>query len=635
MSYGWNMSNFADGKAPISSDRMHNKNCHAYLQQLYPFISEQIINLLPGLIELDKLEEEYDANFPYGDLYSYTIAYLEDNIDSLYETQTQTKELDNLIYSIYSNNNRILENANWINLINTKTRPRQVNTGDKIAKELVDQNKIINKLSPMKAESLLSRFITLFTPNFKPQHDTNLPSIKHFSYNKFSSNIEFRFSTQAQRHNGSVRISPLFKHWLRINAQKYPPEQSICHIYFNNLGLDREDLLDIPGGNEKAFSLELHKLEQNPELKVAMITLPASKALMDSNHYQQTDKHLTYQQVFDELLDVAEGKKHKSGISDFRISPKIRTILFSNKIKQGQVLRDLLQNSFKVMGIIKGDSLSLAQKQAVWLHFTKFELTDFIINKCTPHNKSIGYNFTCRDAIDRGALSSIYYNLIKSFKLNRPIQRNEFEQCLDIAAANVKGRGMNFHRKIIWNALDTYIDANYDSLINDERKSWLIYWRDMNCPHARVDQLISMKIQLCKDQLCRLPAAQQDIKVTGLKLLTHLTEQHNQKVNGQRLILEVVTRTSQLLSCPPDNETILAYKNLATELKINHPVLHIIGGIMEIFLGFILYIPSFGYSKALIDQGLSLAKTGFFNTERQMMCNELIEFSVKNNPIVA
>ncbi|WP_298625191.1 hypothetical protein [uncultured Legionella sp.] len=624
-----------DRNVRISSDMMHNQNCHAYLQQLYPFISPQIINLLPGLIELDKLKEQYDANFAYGDLYSYTIAYLENNIESLYQTVESIEDLDNLIYAVYFNNNHILENANWINLISAQTRPRQVNIGDKIAEELVDQDKVVNKLSPMKVESLLSRFSTLFTSNFKPQHDTNLPSIKHFSYNKFSSNLEFRFSTQAQRHNGSVRISPLFKYWLKINAKKYPEEQSICHIYFNNLGLDREGMFDIAGGNEKAFSIELHSLEQDSELKTVVITLPASQALMDSNYYKNTRKNLAHQQVFDELLDIAEGKRHKSGVSDFKISPEFRSILFSNKKNQSQILQSLLKSSFDSMGIREGESLSLAQQQAVWLHFTKFELTDFIINKCTPANQSISYNFSCKDAIDRGALSSIYYNLMKSFKLNRPIQKDEFEQCLDIAAANVKGRGMNFHRKIIWNALDTYINANYDALIKDKRKSWLIYWRDMNCPHARVDQLIKMRMLQCEEKLNQLPAAEQDIKAIGLKLLKHLKEQHDNKVSGQRLMLEVITRTSQLLSHPSTHESITAYKNLATELKINNPSLYLIGGIMEVFLGLILYIPSLGFSKSLLDQGFSLAKTGFFVTERQLMCDEIMEFSLKNPPAVA
>src|SRR4029078_3445836 len=100
--------------------------------------------------------------------------------------------------------------------------------------------------------------------------------------------------------------------------------------------------------------------------------------------------------------------------------------------------------------------------------------------------KPKSFNFSCKDAIDRGALSSTYYNLIKSFTLNDPISKDEFELSLDAAAANVKGRGMNFHRKIIWNTINEYVNANYIELMKDNRKSWLIYWRDMNCPHSRV-----------------------------------------------------------------------------------------------------------------------------------------------------
>ncbi len=618
----------------ISSDMLHNQNCYAYLRQLHPFISDKLIAVLPGLSALEKLDEEYDPKYPYGNLYSFTIAYLEDQIDDVYKTlsQRKAKKLDKLIFSIYHNDNHILENTEWINKIGAKTRPRQVDIANEIAKVLADhKDTSVNKLSPTKAESLLNRFLTLFTPNFKPQLDTNLPSIKHFSFNKYSPNIEFRFSTQAQRHNGSVRISPLFLRWLEINAKKYPPEQPICHIYFNNLGLDRNDLLDIPGNNEKQLSLELHKLEQNPKYKIAVITLPANTALMGAELYKKLDDKLPYAQVFTELLDVAEGKMHASGVSDFRISPTIRALLFSEKENESQVLKQLLTQSFEYMGFIEDDVLSTAQKQAVWLHFTKYELTDFIINTLNPNNKSIGYNFSCRDAIDRGAVSSVYYNLLKSIKMDQPIQREEFERALDSAAANVKARGMNFHRKIIWNALDTLVNANYEAFKQDERLSWLIYWRDMNCPHSRVDRLIKIRIQQCKEQLYDLSTNQQALKNSGLRLLHRINQQYDQKVNGQRLLLEVVSRTSHLLNAAPTDESIREYKQLATELRINHPILHIIAGLMEALLGLILYIPSFSYSTGLINQGISLAKTGFFASERTILCDELLEFSVNNS----
>lgn len=61
---------------------------------------------------------------------------------------------------------------------------------------------------------------SLFSKDFKPQYETNLPTIKNYSYKNGLDPIEYRFSTQAQRHNGKTRVSPLFTRWLQINAEK-------------------------------------------------------------------------------------------------------------------------------------------------------------------------------------------------------------------------------------------------------------------------------------------------------------------------------------------------------------------------------------------------------------------------------
>lgn len=613
-------------KDALSSDIIHNRNCYAYLLQLKPFVNSTILEFFPELNSVAALNEVYNDQFAYGNLYSFTIASLEDRIDSLYPTLTkhQSNALDDLIFSIYHNDNHILDSAEWINHISSKARPRQIETGEKIAKELVDQNAPINKTSPQKQESILTRLFSLFNPNFKPQHSTNLPSLRNYLYRKDSKIIEYRFSTQGQRHNGKVRVSPLFKRWLAINAGRTTSNKPICHIYFNNLGLDRSDL-DIAGTNEKELSLALHELENNPLLKIAVITLPASKSLMSSKHYKIFFDKLNYDDVFNEFLRIAQGKKHKSGISDLRISTNTRKLIFKNKESESIVLRNLLTQSFKKIGIKPNQHLSTAQKQAVWFYFIKFALTDYIITTLEPD----GYNFSCKDAIDRGAVSSVYYNLLKSFTLENPMQRKEFERALDIAAANVKGRGMNFHRKIIWNALDAYINANYNELINNPKKSWLIYWRDMNCPHSRVEHLLELRIKQCNEQFNTFTSNQLKIKEMGHELLSQIQKQYKHEVSGQRLLLEAVSRTSQLLHTSPTPKLIKSYKKLAEELRINHPALYIIGGLMECLLGVFLYIPSFGYAKPLITNGLATAKTGFFASERNLLCDELIQFSTQ------
>ncbi len=604
----------------LSGDLRHNRNCHAYLQQLIPLFNEEVLEVFPKLKPLMELgTTSYNEKTAYGNYYTSALTYLEDHIDLVYpniKSKEQLKAVDDLIFAIYHNNNHILEDGDWLKALNRQIRPQHSNTEELIAHHLEDSSPLINEQSPKKAESLLNRFYVLFTPNFKPQLGTNIPSVKNHFYQSDLSNIEYRISTQAQRHHGTARISPLFKRWLAINAQRAVSDQEICHIYFNNLGLDR-DRLDIPGSNEKELTHALHQLEEDSSLKIAVITLPASKGLLGAEHYKTTTDKLSYSEVFRELFTIARYEQHPSGVVDFKISPKIRTLLFDNELNETLILNTLLSKSFARMGIKPGDSLSTSQKQAVWLHFIKFQLSNYILSKLKPSS----YNFSCKDAIDRGAVSSLYFHLHKSFTLNQAISRDEFERDLDIAAANVKGRGMNFHRRILWNAIDVFVNANYNELLLNKKKSWLISWRDMNCPHSRVAQLLDLRLKQYESQLNKLPPQQNKITMQGLKLLASVKMHYEQNVSGQRLLLEVISRSIVFLSENPSLESIKDYKNLAQELKINHPNLQIIAGLLLAFLGAVLF------SKSIINQGISKMKTGFFVAEREELCMHIINIA--------
>jgi len=589
-------------KQEQSSDALHNRNCYAYLVQLKPYINDIILQLLPQFNEIKKqLNEEYNENVPYGDIYSANIADLEDLID---QSSTQVEAVDNLIQAIYHNDNHILEQAN-----------------EKIVPSFKEYKKNVNQLSPEQAGNKFNRLNSLFSRNFKPQLETNLPSVKNYSYKKNTNIIEYRFSTQAQRHKGKTRVSPLFKRWLKIKAEQCPTEKTVSHIYFNNMAFDRSQL-NIAGSKERELSKELHTLEDDPSLKVVVITLPASSGIMGSSSFQIIDDEYTYSSVYDELLAVAEGKKHKSGISDFIISEATRKLLFETDEHQSEKLKELLTNSFEKLGISPQDMLSTAQKQAVWLHFIKYELTNYIIETLKPNS----FNFSCKDAIDRGAVSSAYYNLMKSFELNQAMQRNEFEVSLSQAATNVKGRDMNFHRHIIWNALNVYVNANYSSLLSDNSKSWLIYWRDINCPKVRVEELLRTRLAQSIDQFNSLPTDKMDMKQAGLKLLNSIKKHLAENTSDKKLLLKTVSITSELVSCA-STASIEAYKDLANEIRINHPALHMIAGIMETLLGFILYPLSFGYSKSLINNGITMFNAGFYATERAELSEEILAFS--------
>ncbi|WP_238584417.1 hypothetical protein [Legionella gratiana] len=617
------MSTKATLQTPFTSDVLHNRNCYAYFLQLKPVINRQINGLLPVFAELQSvMNQEYNDSYPYGDLYSSCIASLEEFIDT--NSIEKVKILDNLVQAIYHNDNHILEESSgWINDISAKTRPQNP-TANKIKQTIKDTHNSINQQTPNDMGGFLNRLYSLFASNFKPQYGTNLPTIKNYSYKNTLDPIEYRFSTQAQRHNGKTRVSPLFKRWLQINAEKSSSKQPICHIYFNNLALDRGDL-NIAGSKEKELTLELHKLEKDPKYKILVITLPAHKGLMDSNHYKVNNDQLPTLSVFNEFLEVAKGKQHKSGISDFRMSREAQKLLFGTSKNKELILKRLLKESFKAQGLDKNHFITTAQQQAIWVHFIKYELTRYIIDTIQPNS----FNFSCKDAIDRGALSSSYYNLIRSFELNKPITREEFERSIDAAAASTKGRGMNFHRKIIWNALNVYVNANYTELLANHEKSWLIYWRDMNCPHSQAERLLKMRLKQTIQQLKQLPEDEKNKnpKRLGLKLLYTVHELNEQKASGKRLLLEAVSRTSELIHSS-SRKSINEYKSLANELRINHPVLYVLGGLMELLLGVLVYIPSLGYSQKLIDHGRATANTGFFAHNRTKLSDEILAFSL-------
>jgi hypothetical protein len=592
----------------ISSDQRHNHNCYAYLQQLCPHVFESTLEILPELDFLNTIRDKpYDAQIAYGNFYTSFLTHLEEMVDQI--TEKQHIHLDDLLFAVFNNDNHILDNTNWLKPINNAIRPQNMNAEALIADSLKDTTPAINNNSPNKASTLANRFWTLFDPNFKPQLDTNIPSIKHYAYRADLYPIEYRFGTQGQRHNGQPRVSPLFKHWLAIKAKKTASEQRFDHIYFNNMALDRTPM-NIPGSNEKRLSHALHELEQDPSLKIAVITLPASEGLMNIRHYKKKGTSFSYHDTFKELFTLAHDEYHPQGIVDLKISREVRALLFHSKIHEQLTLHHLLRKSFTIMGIKQGDTLSSAQKQAVWLHFIKFELTHYILCTLKPNS----YNFSCKDAIDRGALSSLYYNLHLSISLEKPMNRDEFEHNLNVAAANVKGRGMNAQRRVLWNALNSYITAHYEEIFMDHQQSWLIYWRDMNCPHSKVDELLPLRLLECEKNSTALPPEKEHLKEITQQLLAAVSKQHKQKFTGQRLLLEVVSRTNQLISEQPTPESIQTYKNLAQELQINHPCLLVISGIMQTLLGVLLL------SRTLIESGVSKIKSGFFSSERKELC---------------
>jgi hypothetical protein len=618
---------------PISSEALHNQNCFLYLKRL------KLVPALKDLLGKDLYQElvsvqntsRSSPERPYADLYTKFFSFIDEHVDSIYASglnKVQKRFMDELVLSCYDNDNGILaESYAQIRGVTLQQRPIAARMEKQIERHVKDHGPRVNKqaLSPAKAGASMALVKATFAADYKPQHGTSLSTIRHYDFHRGTDPKEYRFGTQGQRHHGQSRVSPLFNRFLKIKEER-SPRQKIAHIYFNNLGRDRTGL---EGTKEKAMTAALEALELfNP--KVAVITLPADLGIMDKNSYKKTKPTEPYRDTKKMFLDIAMGRSSEK-VQDFHISPRIREMLFKNE--QGvyspqveeQKMSELIERSFQRFGItdrgVVSDVIKLtpAHQQAIWAYFIKFELTDHIISQLKP----AGINFSCKDAIDRGGISSAIYNLMKSISRHEPMSRDEFEQALHAAPTMVKGRGMNHHLEVAWNMIDVYINKRQDATIAvDPIPDWLIEWRDANCPHARVDQHLAFRILECQSTIDRAiqgaPGTPDEAKIPLFRqaqgVLARIANEHRVGVSGKRLLLEAAVLTTSLALTPNDQEPLQRYDRVTQDLSVNYPRLKMLVGALRAFVGFLLSPLRFGREQR--DTGAAVFKSGRDAKER-------------------
>ncbi len=529
---------------PPSSDEIHNLNCYRFLRALT--LPDKSI---PGVPEInfirDLKQQSYDAETPYGALYYLFMVHLEEAVSS--QTGLQRKEYDPFFLSLYENKNGNLEKTyEYIQSIALSKTPSGTSVQKSIEHAVKDREKTLNPYTPSQAGSVMGRFWDMISPNYKASHKTSLATQRSYRYNLNSPHKELRFGTQGQTQNYWSRVSPLFERFLSAQLRRETcngGRKGITHIYFNNLGKDRS-VLSYEGRFESGLTVTLQRLEKKHP-NVAVITLPADKGLMAHHDFFDTHPQEFVKDVRQRLLDIVHNSSSET-ISDFYISPEIRALLFKSQRGEEIILEHLLNTSFSVLGFHDQEKLlSPAQSQAVWVHFNKFELPQFIIEKLAPTT----FNFSCKDAIDRGGISSAYYNLMCSFATQTPMTRDEFETALHAAPLMVKGRGMNNHLNIIWNTVDQYMQAHPDEVL-DSKKSWLVAWRDANCPKERAGELLERRLNECIADLSTRDTAPEISH--GLKVLQSIQKIDRSHPVYDALLLDVVVTTYALCLEPQD-----------------------------------------------------------------------------------
>ncbi len=563
--------------AGMTTDKVHNFNCFKFLKKIKLPVDEALVKSIPQINEIRSLQQsQYNQSQAYGDLYTRFMANLESGVK---KNSFNADVYDSFFISLYENNNQILEET-FSHILSTalEKTPSSPSLEKVIARKMRDRGANINSTTPSQAGSMRGRAMAFVSPDFKPSHRTSLATERSYAYNKdrAGSPKELRFGTQAQVHKYTSRISPLFKRFLKAQKNK-KVQPSITHVYFNKLARDRSQR-NIEGRFEMSLTRQLEQLEGQSD-NVAVITLPADKGLIDHHDVADLRPTLSKDNVQQELLEIAlENPDIKVKIKDFHISKKVRRLLFVTEFEEQEQLELLLDNSFNAMGF-NGGQISPAQRQAVWMHFVNYELPRYILNKLKPET----FNFSCKDAIDRGGIASAFYNLLSSLK-TQPMSREEFEQALHAAPLMVKGRGINIHIDIIWNAIDFYIQANKKE---SSLPQWLMDWRDANCPPKRAGELLERRLDECIHDLEK--RSNTNLVKEGLQILRFIKKNCDRSYAvNHPLWLDTVVSTFQFCQNTQviqDQDKIDRYQNLISKMSVcdERPV-----GYMEAFFKLIL-----------------------------------------------
>jgi hypothetical protein len=432
--------------------------------------------------------ETYHETFPYGDLYILFLRAIAEVIEQPFKDDIKEKiQIDEFVKIIYRNPSEALKltgdfiHSSIVKPITNKSNLSR-NIEHIIASHLNHQShKKINQVTPQDARSTPERLNSIIGSNVKPQFSTNIPYVRKYEYNANKPPTDICMGMRTQMHHNHARVDPTFPRWLETLPED---PMRVQHIYFNSLRRNKKWPLDLEGKREQSMTEVLHDLEERFKGRnnIAVITLPSNDGAISLD--RRNKKNLTLSDWQKQILAIALEDPNAPKIEDFHISKKIREKIFKTvgmvdsdaKKKEKEELEKLIKNSCVKLGYNDPHAIiNLAQQQAIYFDFIKYELTNFIIEQLDPSS----INFTCKDGIDRGGIASAYYHLISSIESGKAMSEEEFTCALHAAPALVKGRGMNNNIERLWNAISAYIDAQ------EGKKNippWLYTWRDNYAP---------------------------------------------------------------------------------------------------------------------------------------------------------
>lgn len=475
-----------EGKANIFSYASYNylremqKVC---LQQADDIQNKHLKSLREFFVKLE-LDNEYDPEKDYQPLYAKFQKLAEKIPFPLEGVNEQESDFYKKFFiALYENDNAANNNVfEWL-------KDYKKEQSDKAAVEHTSIKTTQENLTGFK--QILSNNFGLFTHperkfdkffngvrgwNYDPQSKSNVPYKLQIGVSNDRKCL--RMGTQIHSFITGPKVNKRFLHYLKAKKLENPQHK---HVYINLMKHDKGNF----------FSTSFSAFERNAERKRTLvlqkkiaasggicITLPADGGeffFKNLQHDKYRAKNPTKKELLQKIIDeVVNGIENNT--QDFFFSKEAKQKIFGSDLKA--TVTALMNKAANEVGVGKLQAgLTAQQRQALLFHFVKSTLTDQILTA----TGATSYNISCKDAIDRGGVHSLWYH----FTTNPGVfKREDFEREIDAAPLLVKERGMNEHRNALWNVLDHY----YKQHKNDPTKcpTWVEGWLKDNHPNPHL-----------------------------------------------------------------------------------------------------------------------------------------------------
>lgn len=480
----------------------------AYLEQIKQFLAENALNLpnKPPYKDLKRTLEEItklDSNTDTRTL--YTVFQVAMDKVARYEMKKRKRRsdttLDSLFIALYENQNNI-HNKIYEAVIKGTNNKNQLK--ENIKNKTTDPDTTFNLNHPdNKANAFFASMLGGF--GYNPLKDNNVPYVAFNKGETLTDRTCLRIGAQTQ---GSGELNPTFERYLLANARKkdengLASDNEFDYVYISLLKRRQEHQEVMQSGISKQLDKfvrdsegkranALEDINGLADLKAAAITLPADgdfflgKYSMSKGHAISENESTNLNDLFLSVVDCIKNNKN-----DFYMSNEVKVKLFCDFIDKKKfdfddsIVKELFTKSIEdVLGKDFGlnKDVTPEQRNAVLFHFVKYHLSNHILETLKPKV----YNMSCKDAIDRGGIHTLWYHLNERYHQGRPMDKETFLKYLDSPAMVVKYRPLNANRNLIWNVLN-------ERMANDpefrKQHTWAMDWLQENRPstHSKLN----------------------------------------------------------------------------------------------------------------------------------------------------